>query len=151
MQLYQSGFSVSFDRLVISCTKSVFSTQFYRPNKKTAKIWCFAPTSLFYIIHCWSSIWAYLFIIICLNIIKSFHLINSLSATTAPCFWAMHLLALLKMSLRIFFKKCSVNSTLFVASDAVLNFYNKPSLYKRLLFLKVHSQAWDNFWQLKAL
>ena len=45
---------------------------------------------------------------------------------------------------------CRVNSNLLVASDAVLNFYNKPSLYKRVLFLQVHDNFCDNFWQRKA-
>ena len=100
-----------------------------RPNEKTAKIYCFSPISPFYIIFTDGlSIWTYQFITIYLNTMKIFHNISSktllgkLYATIAPCFWTMHLTVLLKMSLRIFFKKCSINSALFVASDAVLNF-----------------------------
>ena len=46
------------------------------------------------------SIWTYTFIIIYLNTIKTFHLVNSKNilgkfyVTTSPGFWAMHLLAL---------------------------------------------------------
>ena len=94
-----------------------FLYTFYRPNAKTAKIWCFAPTSPFYIIFSDGlSIWTYPFMIIYLNIIKICDLISSKNilgkfyATTAPCFWTMHLLVLLKMILRMFFKKYSVNS-----------------------------------------
>ena len=135
--------------------KICFLDTFYRLNEKTAKIWCFALTSSLCIIFtdCLSK-WTYPFIIKYFNIIKTFHLINSKNilgkfyAKTAPCLLTMHLLLLLKISLRIFFK-CSINSALFPASDAVLNFQNKPFLYKRLLFLQVHSQVWDNWnWQL---
>ena len=107
--------------------KIFFLYSFYRPNEKTAKIWCFAPTVLI-IFTDGLSTWTYPFIIIDLNIIKTFHLINSKNiprkfyATTAPCFWKIHLLVLFKMSLWVFFKKCSVNSALFVASDAVFSF-----------------------------
>ena len=108
--------------------KIYFLYTFYRLNEKTPKIWCFALTSPFYIIFTDGLfIWAYPFVIIYFNIIKTFHLINSKNilgkfyVKTAPCFWIMHLLVLLKMSSRIFFK-CSVNSTLFLASNVVLNF-----------------------------
>ena len=108
--------------------KICFLHTFYRLNEKTAKIWCFALTFPLYIIFtdC-LSIWTYPFIIKYFNIIKTFHLINSKNilgkfyAKTAPCFWIMLQLVLLKMSSRIFFK-CSVNSTLFLASNVVLNF-----------------------------
>ena len=86
--------------------KICFLYTFYRPNEKTAKIWCF------YIIFTDGlSIWTYPFIIKYLNIIKTFHFINSKNiiwkfyTTTASGFWKMHLSVLLKMSLRIFFKK----------------------------------------------
>ena len=88
-----------------------FLYTFYTPNEKTGEIWCFVPTSPSYITFTDGlSIWTCPFIIY-LNIIKSFHLINSKNilrksyATTAPCFWRVHLLVLLKMNLRIFFKK----------------------------------------------
>ena len=74
--------------------KICFLYTFYRPNEKTAKIWCFSATSPFYIIFTDGlSIWTLPFIITYLNIIKIFHLINSKStlgrfhATTAPCYW----------------------------------------------------------------
>ena len=107
--------------------KIFFLYSFYRPNEKTAKIWCFAPTVLHYI-HWWSF---HMNLSIYNNRFKynqTFHLINSKNiprkfyATTAPCFWKIHLLVLFKMSLWVFFKKCSVNSALFVASDAVFSF-----------------------------
>ena len=67
-----------FYRLAISCTKSTFPYTFYRPNEKTAKVWCFALASSFYIIFIDGlSMWTYPFIIIYLNIIQFFHLINS--------------------------------------------------------------------------
>ena len=92
--------------------KICFFYKFYRPNEKSAKVWCFAPTSLFCSIFTDDlSIWTYPFIIIYLNIIKFFHLIHSKNkqrkfyATTAPCFWTMPLLVLLKIILWTFFKK----------------------------------------------
>ena len=105
-----------------------FLYAFNRLNEKTPKIWCFVLTSPFYIIFTDGLfICAYPFVIIYFNIIKTFHLINSKNilgkfyAKTAPCFWIMLQLVLLKMSSRIFFK-CSVNSTLFLTSNVVLNF-----------------------------
>ena len=104
-----------------------FLYKFCGPNEKAAKICCFAPTTPFYIIFTDDlSIWIYPFIIIYFNIIKTFQLINSRNilgqfyAKTAPCFWTNHLLVFLKM--RLFSKKCSPDSGLFVASDAILNF-----------------------------
>ena len=91
--------------------KIYFLYTFYRPNEKTASIWFFAPTTPFYIIFTDGlSIWTYQFITMYLNTIKPFYLINNKNnwkfyATTAPCFWTMHLLVLLEMSLKIFFKK----------------------------------------------
>ena len=109
--------------------KICFLYTFYRPNERTAKIWYFAPTYPFYIKFTDGlPIWTYPFIATYLNTIKTFPIINSKNilgnyyAATAPCFWTMHLSVLLKMSLRIFFKKSSVNSALSVASDAVLIF-----------------------------
>ena len=105
----------------IKLYKICFLCTFYRQNENTAKIGCFAPTFSFYILSTNGlSIWAYPFIMIYLNIIKTFHLINSKNilgkfyATTAPCFWTMHLSVLLKMILRIFFKKKIVLAVTFL-------------------------------------
>ena len=138
--------------------KISFLYTFYRPDKKTARIWSFAPTCLFYIIFTDGlSIWAYPCIIMYLNIIKTFHLIGSknilgtLYATNAPGFWIMHLLVLLKMTLMIFFKKCSVNNALIV--DRMLFLGSKINrLHTRdYYFHRCTLRSETIFWKLKAL
>ena len=102
--------------------KICFCYTFCRPNEKTAQIWCFNLTALFYNIFTnghfiweifdwqFKDLWTYLSAITYLNITKIFHPINKknlpgkLYATTAPGFWTMPLLILLKMCWLIFLK-----------------------------------------------
>ena len=118
--------------------KVCFLYRFYRPNKKTAKIWCFAPTSPFYIIFIDGlSIWTYPFITMYLNVIKTFHLFNSKNilgkfyATTAPCFWKMHLLVLLKLQPFWFYSKKEVLAVSFLLHQMLLLSSRINHLYKR--------------------
>ena len=136
--------------------KICFLYTFFRKNEKAAKIWCFAPTSPFYILHFTDglSIWTYPFIMTCLDILKASHLINSKKilgkfyATTAPCFWTMHLLVLLNAVFGFSSKKCVGLWVPFLLHQIL---FLRGLLFKKLLFLQLHSQIWDNFWQLEAL
>ena len=111
--------------------KVFFLYPFYRPNKNSAKFWCFAATSPFYIIFIDGlSIWTYPFIIMYLNIIKTFHLFNSKNilgkfyATTAPT-------SLIEKTALGFSSKKEVLTVSFLLHQMLLLISRINHLYKR--------------------
>ena len=108
VQLSQMRFSVSFNRAIISCQKSVFSTHSIDYIKKQPKFGVIAPTSPCYNVFAngfsvlknlsrLKDLWTYPFMIIYLNTTKVFHCINRnilqlrFYAASAPGLWTMHL------------------------------------------------------------
>ena len=110
--------------------KICFLNTLCRPNEKQPKFWCFTSTSPFYNIFTnglsiWENfdwqfkdLWTYLFIITCLNLTKTLHLISSKNlsgefyVTTASGFWTLPLIILLKMC-RLIFQKNALSAVPF--------------------------------------
>ena len=137
--MYQSAFPISFDKLIMSCPKSIPTTHFVGQMKKQPKLDVSLHSSRFTIysliffpiceIFDWlfKDLWAYLPIITYLNITKAFILLTlktwlgnymsqlHLAFEQCPCssFW--------KCSYW-FSKKCSVNTALFYFNKFCFSF-----------------------------